>query len=85
MSFFTDDEKLLEKYKNIWIKIADLKNIELNALLVYDKIYKKTKIRTYDDKIYTKYHTVNVPKDEIECKSFTVIFIDSLLACKKNI
>ena len=41
MSFCTDDEKLLEKYKNIWIKIADLKNIELNALLVYDKIYKK--------------------------------------------
>ena len=49
------------------------------------KYIKKTKIRTYDDKIYTKYHTVNVPKDEIECKSFAVIFIDSLLACKKNI
>ena len=36
MSFGTDDEKLLEKYKAIWTKIEDLKNIELNALPVYD-------------------------------------------------
>ena len=36
MSFCIDDEKLLEKYKAIWTKIEDLKNIKLNALLVYD-------------------------------------------------
>ena len=36
MSFHIDDEKLLEKYKTIWTKIQDLKNIELNALTVYD-------------------------------------------------
>ena len=36
MSFCIDDEKLLEKYKTIWTKIEDLKNIKLNALLVYD-------------------------------------------------
>ena len=38
MSFRIDDEKLLEKYKTIWTKIEDLKNIELNALLIYDDI-----------------------------------------------
>ena len=36
MSFSTDDEKLLEKLKGIWIKIEDLKNLEFNALPVYD-------------------------------------------------
>ena len=36
MSFCIDDEKLLQKYKVIWIKIGDLKNIKLNALPVYD-------------------------------------------------
>ena len=41
MSFCMDDEKLLEKYKAIWTKIEDLKNIELNALPVYDDGYKK--------------------------------------------
>ena len=30
-----DSEKILEKYKNIWTKIEDLKRIKLNALPVY--------------------------------------------------
>ena len=34
VSFRIDDDKLLEKYKAIWTKIQDLKNIELNALLL---------------------------------------------------
>ena len=50
MSFRIDDEKLLEKYKAIWAKIEDLKNIELNALAVFDDRYIKTKIRTHSDK-----------------------------------
>ena len=29
MSFRIDDEKLLKKYKSIWTKIENLKNIEL--------------------------------------------------------
>ena len=36
MSFRIVDEKLLKKYKAIWNKIEDLKNIELNDLPVYD-------------------------------------------------
>ena len=46
MSFHIVDEKLLEKYKAIWTKIEDLKNVELNALPVYGDRYIKTKIRT---------------------------------------
>ena len=46
MFFRTDNEKLLKNYKAIWTKIEDLKNIELNALTVYDDRYKQTKIRT---------------------------------------
>ena len=34
MSFRIYDEKLLEKYKGVWTKIEDLKNIELNLLRV---------------------------------------------------
>ena len=36
MSFHIKDEKLLEKYKTISTKTEYLKNIELNALPVYD-------------------------------------------------
>ena len=38
MSLPISVDKLLEKYKTIWVMIKELKNIELNALPVYDKI-----------------------------------------------
>ena len=68
MYFHIDDEKLLEKYKPIWTKIEDLKDIELNALLVYDDRYIKSKIRTYGNKVYTNFCGLNVPEGDIECK-----------------
>ena len=43
LSFSIDGEKLLEKYKTIWTKIEDLKNIELDALPVYDDRSMKVK------------------------------------------
>ena len=55
MSFRIDDEKLLEKYKAIWTKIENLKNIKLNALPVYDDRHIKTKIRTFGDKVYANF------------------------------
>ena len=79
MSFGINDEKLLEKYKAIWTRNEDFKNIELNTLPVYDDRYIKSKIRMYCDKVYTNICGINVPEDYIECESFTVISIDFLL------
>ena len=77
MSFHIDDEELLEKCKAIWSNIECFKNIELNALPVYDDRYIKSKIRIYGDKIYTNFCDLNVPEDDIECESFTSISIDT--------
>ena len=60
------------------------KNIELNALPVYDDRYIKIKIRTYGDKFYTNFRGLNAAEDDIECESFTVISIDSLLVYDKK-
>ena len=79
ISFPVDDEKQLEKYKAIWTKIEDLKNIELDALPVYDDRYIKTKIRTYSNKVYTDLRGLNVSEDDIECEYFSVISINYLL------
>ena len=49
---------------------------------VYDDRYIKTKIRTYRHKVYTNFRCLNVTEDDIECGSFTVISIDSLLVYK---
>ena len=43
MSFRIDDENLLEKYKAIWTKTEDLKNIEINSWPIYNDRYIKTK------------------------------------------
>ena len=79
MFFRIDDKKLLEKYKAIWNKIEDFKNIWLNVLPVYDGRYIETKVTTYGDKVYTNFCGLNVPENEIECEAFIVISIDSLL------
>ena len=78
-SFRIDDEKLLEKYKAIWTKIKDLRSIESNALPVYDNRYIKTNITTCGNKVYNNFRGLNLPEDDKEYKSFTVISIDSLL------
>ena len=84
MSFSINDEKLWEKYKTIWTKIEDLKNIELNPLLVYDERFIKTKIRTYSKKVYANFRCWNILEDDLKCEFFTVIFTDLLLVCKSK-
>ena len=63
--FGLDDDKLSEKHKTIWTKIEDLQNIELHSLTDYNKIYIKTKIRTYRNKVYTNFRGLNSPEDGI--------------------
>ena len=82
--FRIDNGKLLEKYKAIWTRIEDFKNIKLNALPVYDDRYIKTKIRTFGNKVYTNFCGLTVPEDDIQCGSFTIFSIDSLLVYNKK-
>ena len=38
---------------------------------------KKTKIRAFGDKVFNNFRGLNMPEDDIECESFTAVFIDS--------
>ena len=82
MSFGIDDQKLLQKYKVAWAKTEDLKNIILNILLVYDDRYIKTKIRSHGDQGYTNVCGLNVPEEDTECESFTVISMRLIIFSK---
>ena len=92
MYFGVEDEKskAIRKVKAIWTKIEDLKNIKRNALSVCDDRYLKIRIRTYgvqhgvQYKVYITFHGLKVPEGDIECKSFTVVSIDSLLLFDKK-
>ena len=81
MSFLIEYEKLLEKYKAIWTKIEDLKDI--------DDRFIKIKIRTCNNKFYTNFRGFNVPEDDILDDIYKmiddiIIYIDSLLVYYKK-
>ena len=60
-------------------KIEDFKNIELNALPIYNGRCTKTKLITYGDKGYASLCGLNVPEDGgAECEYFTIISFHSL-------
>ena len=40
-------------------------------LPIYDDRYKKLKVRLNGDKVYTNFRGLNLPKDEIECETFS--------------
>ena len=48
MSFLV---KLLEKYNKIWYKVSNSIKKDWDTELVYNKTYKKTKIKYYEQKI----------------------------------
>ena len=62
------NDKLLEKYKTIWIKIEDLRNIEFNVLPIYDDRSVKTKIKSCGYIVYTNFPGLNMSEDDVECK-----------------
>ena len=45
MSFFIRDDKLLDKYNEIWDEIKNKFGIKFYSELIYDKKYIKTKVR----------------------------------------
>ena len=83
MSSCIDDDRPLGKYETISTEIEYLKKTGLNALPVYVR-YIKTKIRAYGNKVYINFCGLIVPEDYIECESFTVISINSLLVYKNK-
>ena len=51
---------------------------------VFDDRYIKTKARTYGDEFYATIPGLIGIEDDIECKTFTVIYSDSLLIYKSK-
>ena len=68
ISFHLKDEKLLKKYKAIWTKIEDLENMNLNVLHVSNKFKRRTKIKTFGDKVYTSFRSlISLKIDNSKC------------------
>ena len=54
MSFLTKDEKVWEKYEQIWDVIKNKVSIKFHSKPIYENKYLKAKVRKYYDAIKTK-------------------------------
>ena len=84
MSFFIKDDKVSEKYEQIWDVIKNKLKIKFHSLPVYDKRYLKTKVREYDGMIKTNFLGNNVPKENMHYTCIACITIDSVMRMDKK-
>ena len=86
MSLIVKDKQLLKNYTKIWEKIEKLMKINFESKPVYgdDDKYIKTKIKTYEKSIITNFHNKKTPKEEVSCKSLSIIMIDSVIKANKK-
>ena len=78
MNHLVIDEKTLKRYFKIWNKIKSLIKKELNSEPVYNDKYIKTKIKIYNDKVYTNFQHNKIPKDNEYYTCLSVILLDSI-------
>ena len=78
MNHLVKNGKMLKKYLKIWNKIKSLIKKELNSKQVYHDKYIKTKIKIYNDKVYTNFQHNKIPKDDEYCACLSVILLDSI-------
>ena len=84
MSFLIKDEKLLEKYNEIWKKVSNIIKKKFHSNPVYNEKYIKTKIKSYNGKINTNFHNNKIPKEGSQCICLPVTLTDSVYKKDKN-
>ena len=64
----------------IWNKIKILIKKEFNSEPAYNDKYIKTKIKIYNERVYTNFQHNKIPKDNEYCACSSVILLDSIFA-----
>ena len=85
MSFLINDDELLEKYSKIWDNVNDSMKKGFDSEPAYNEKYLKTKIKSYEGKINTNFHSDKKPKEGSQCICLWVILIHSVLEQVKTI
>ena len=84
MSFLIKDDKLLEKCNEIWETVRNGIRKEFDSDPVYNQIYLKAKIKSYNWKISTNIHNNKIPKEGSQCICLSIILIDSIFKTGSN-
>ena len=78
MNLLVNDKKILKKYSEISNKIKSLIKKEFNSEPVYNDKYIKTKIKIYNDRVYTNFQHNKISRDNEYCACLSVILLDSI-------
>ena len=78
INLLVNDKKILKKYSEIWNKIKSFIRKEFNSEPVYNDKYIKTKIKIYNNRVYTNFQHNKIPKDKEYFACLSVILSDSI-------
>ena len=84
VSFLIKDDKLLEKYNEIWDKVSYTIPKEFGSNLLYNKRNLRDKIKSYKGKTNANFHNNKMPKEDSQFICLSVILIDSVFKTSKN-
>ena len=84
MTFLIKDDELLQKYNEIRDKVSNIIKKGFNSGTAYHEKYLKTKIKSYEGKIKTKFHGNKVESEGSQYICLSVILIDSVFRTGKN-
>ena len=86
MSFLIKDDKVLEKYEQIWDLIKNKLCIKFHSEPIYEKKrYLKAKVREFDGVIKTNFLGNDVPKENMYYACIACVTIDSVMKIDKKI
>ena len=84
MSFLIKDDKVWDKYNEIWGAIKNKLGIKFHSEPVYEYRYLKAKVREFDGVIKRNFLGNDMPKENMHYTSIACITIDSVLKIDKK-
>ena len=83
MSFLADNDVIL-KYNKIWKKIKRLIGVEFDSQPLHDGKYIKTRVKTFEDKVITKFTDNEIPTENTHYSCIAAICVDSVIKLEKE-
>ena len=83
MSFLADDDDVILKNNKIWKKIKKLLSVAFDSKPVYDEKYITTRVKSFEDKVITKFTGNEIPKENTHYSCICKICVDFVINLEK--
>ena len=84
MSFLIKDDQSLEKYNEIQRNVLNSLKKEFDSKPIYNEKYVKAKIKFNNGKINSNFHSINIPKDDLQYVCLSVVLLGASFRTGKN-